>query len=237
MKTCRTSLIAAFAASTMLVVPALAQQEGGTMRPLGPDERMSESIDPNSGATIRIITRQMAPAAQQGTEAEDPDVSGPEPDEGSDDTATDDAGTDDSDMAADDMDGADMPGGMDMDTFARDLFEHGYRQGYVAALTEMRMRAMREMRRDGMRGEDMRGDRRRGDRPVMRSDRRMQSDPDERGERGMRGERDRDDDRRGDRRRGDRVQIVEDAEGNTIVMLPPGMTPQMFLRQLEQRGD
>lgn len=90
-------------------------------------------------------------------------------------------------------------GQMDM-TFAREVFEQGYRQGYVAALTEMRMQAAR------------------GDRMRMR-------------ERDMRAQ-----ERQRPRGAG-RVVVTEDAEGNTILMLPPGVNAQDFLRQMQRRSN
>lgn len=244
MKTCKFRLMATAAALALAAPPAFAQQSGdassGEMRPMQPNETMTETIDPGSGAVIRIITRQVAPEAQEGTEAADPAVSGP--DAGGSGTAGD-AGGDGQTRAARDVDaaieqadgattgvtdpaggraatadadtlgfefsegdgnddgGSALPGGVDMDAFARELFEQGYRQGYVAALTEMRMRAGREMRRNRARA-DQEAQRRRA--------------------------------AQAERERASRVQILEDGDGNTVVVLPPGMTPQMFLRGMQR---
>ena len=254
MKTCKTNIFATVATLALVTGPALAQQDGMEMRD---GERMTERVDPVSGATIRIITRQAAQDATRGTEAANPDVSGPE---GSDmaETPTDDTSsrigqtaesygqsqrrdelafgenerldgtttgeirsadapttgvTDpmgDTEAASGDMDetGFDFESaGVDMNEFARELYERGYRQGYVSALTDLRVRAADQMRRDqSMR---TRAERDRASRDVQRRD--MQ--------------------------RGDapgRVQIGQDANGDTLVILPPGMTPQMFLRQMSR---
>lgn len=90
--------------------------------------------------------------------------------------------------------------GMDIDSFARDVFEYGYRQGYVAGMTEMQMRASRENR---MR---MRSEERRSQEQRPRS-------------------------------RGGRVVVTEDADGNAIIMLPPGLSARDFLQQMQRRSN
>jgi len=98
------------------------------------------------------------------------------------------------------------PSGMaiDMETFAREMFEQGYRSGYVSGLTEMRTRAVRQIRDERARMRDAYQQRARMDR------------------------------QNGDQTQGeaasDRPQVQQRGDGSTVILLPPGMTPQEFQR-------
>ncbi|CUH40242.1 hypothetical protein JSE7799_02972 [Jannaschia seosinensis] len=278
MKTCKTKIFATVATLALASGPALAQQND---MPLRDGERMIERIDPISGATIRIITRQPAPMTQEGAEASGQDTASEETgsakqmpaDDGQSDVGrtaesysqsqrrdelafgenerldgtttgairsadaptigvTDPMG--ETEAASGDMDETNFEfdaAGFDMNEFARELYELGYRQGYVSALTDLRMRAARQqqMRRDSsMRSRDNRGQMQGG----------MQQRNMPQGNMMQRGDMQPGNMQRGNMMpQGDmsnRIQIGQDANGDTVVVLPPGMTPQMFLQHMSR---
>ncbi len=102
----------------------------------------------------------------------------------------------DRDDAAPGRDGAGAQpgmGGMDMEAFAREVFDQGFRQGYVAALTELRTQAARDARSRAA------------------------------------------EQRRAQERQRPRVVVTRDANGNSVIVLPPGLTARDFLSRV-QRG-
>lgn len=101
--------------------------------------------------------------------------------------------------------GGDMMGGapFDFDAFAQEMYEQGYRQGYVRAMTEMRARGMRQMRRQLGEGDFQ--DRGRFRQQAQDTRQGMQQD----------------------------VLRVDDGQGNqTMVILPQGVSPQQFVQML-----
>jgi hypothetical protein len=90
------------------------------------------------------------------------------------------------------------PSGMqfDMEAFAREMFEQGYRQGYVSGLTQARTDAVRRMQ-ERERAQQARAEMQR------EAERQRRTDAMQRG-----------------------------ANGETVIILPPGVSPQEFLRSL-----
>jgi hypothetical protein len=119
------------------------------------------------------------------------------------------------------MDGADglggtmtTPSGMqfDMQEFAREMFEQGYRRGYVSGLTEMRARAVQQMREDR---EAFVQQQAAFERQARQQEEAMENVLDESAQ--------------GQQPQMQRPQMQRRGDGTTIIMLPPGMTPQQFL--------
>ena len=92
----------------------------------------------------------------------------------------------------DQVPGATVP--FDMTSFAREMYEQGYRQGYVSAMTRLRSDAARQMR-DGRTQARTDGCDGRAQAPVM----------------------------------------YPDGDGGTVVVLPRGMSPRDFMRQMSRQ--
>ena len=98
----------------------------------------------------------------------------------------------------------------DIDSFAREMFEQGYRRGYVSGLTEMRTRAVRQLQ---------------GERDAFAQQRaafERQADEQRRAMEDVLGQQD----------ANRSPQMQRQGDGSTIIMLPAGMTPQQFLEGL-----
>ena len=105
-------------------------------------------------------------------------------------------------MASDDAMRGQVPGAgvpFDVEEFAEEMFEQGYRRGYVNGVTQVRADMTRRMRD---------GERMRADRPMRQ---------------------------RGGDARAAAPQALTDGQGNTVIVLPQGMSPQQFLEQLSQQ--
>jgi hypothetical protein len=101
---------------------------------------------------------------------------------------------------------------IDMDAFAREMFEQGYRRGYVSGLTEMRTRAVRQMQEQRQQSE--RAQYRQRLQEQSREQRRAMDEVLD----------------RQDAPRMGGMQMQDD--GSVIIMLPAGMTPQQFMQGL-----
>jgi hypothetical protein len=96
----------------------------------------------------------------------------------------------------------------DVEGFARDMFEQGYRRGYVSGLTEMRARAVQQMQNEP--------------RVQQRAAFELQARQQREAMNDVLGE--------GETQRAPQMQRRED--GTTVIMLPPGVTPQQFMQAL-----
>ncbi|TFL16791.1 hypothetical protein [Jannaschia formosa] len=114
------------------------------------------------------------------------------------------------------------PSGMaiDMETFAREMFEQGYRSGYVSGMTDMRARAVRQMRDERSRMRDAYEQRARMERQGAQRQEMEQQAQQQRQEMNR---------ALGDAAP-DRPQVQQLGDGSTVILLPPGMTPQQFQR-------
>lgn len=113
---------------------------------------------------------------------------------------------------------------LDLDGFAQQIYERGYRQGYLNGISDGREQAMQAMRR--MHGSDQRQerDRLRGEeRPQQRGDGNAQQ--------------------RGDgnaQQRGDSSSQQSSGSpqgsGGSVIVLPPGVSPEAFVEELMRRS-
>lgn len=94
---------------------------------------------------------------------------------------------------------------LDLDGFAQQIYERGYRQGYLNGISDGREQAMRQMHganqrqeRDRLRGEE---------RPQQRGDRNSQQSGG-----------------------------ASEGSGGSIIVLPPGVSPEAFVEQLMRRS-
>ncbi len=120
---------------------------------------------------------------------------------------------------------------LDLESFAGDIYERAFRQGYLRGVIESRERMMSDMAR--MRGQ-MQGEMQdRGQGGGMRQGGQMNQggQPEGQGAEGSGGQ-------SGGQMQGQMGQqgAEQGGERGSVIILPPGVTPQMFFEQLQRMG-
>ncbi|WP_375260887.1 hypothetical protein [Palleronia sp.] len=106
---------------------------------------------------------------------------------------------------------------LDLDGFAQQIYERGYRQGYLSGISDGRQQVMQRMQnmqrqeRDRLRGEE---------RPQQRGDRGSAQQGQNRSDRGS----------------ANQGSRSSDQSGGSVIVLPPGVSPEAFVEELMRRS-